>query len=254
MYLLVWALADKTRLRQIESEFKDSDCDPGWLTAVAAWVGYYWNAKPPQYLAPDADTGTFDECQANFLEPIERARQQHNWPVPVYTIPGNHDYYSGGQAIFAMLPALNQGIPHASIQTHSFVCLRNDSWQLECMDTGYYDHDLAASLCPARAEWLKPAGRGTMCRQWGFSRFQERGRLHAAGEFTDPARAGAGVCEQVRANDRRRPGYANGYVVLSLEPAAGTAAYYEVMYDGNLSGAASRLVWSERMPATAAAT
>ena len=57
--------------------------------------------------------------------------------------PAIHDYYSGGRAFpHAILPQLNLGIPHASIQEHSFFCLRNEHWQLECMDTGYFDHDL----------------------------------------------------------------------------------------------------------------
>ena len=86
--------------------------------------------------------GTFDECQTNFLDPIRAARQKHGRYIPVYSIPGNHDYYSGGRAFYAMLPQLNLGIPHAAVQQHSFFCLRNEHWQLECMDTGYNDHDL----------------------------------------------------------------------------------------------------------------
>jgi predicted phosphodiesterase len=86
--------------------------------------------------------GTHDECLANFLAPVNRARQQYQRSIPVYTIPGNHDYYSGGTAFYDMLPQLNPGIPSAAAQTHSFFCLRNESWQLQCMDTGYNDHDL----------------------------------------------------------------------------------------------------------------
>ena len=195
-YLLTWVLHDETRMNEVKSEYIDSHCDMGWLTAVAAWVGYYWDGDKPQYVPPAPSTvpfplpppgspdgllrvgvladwgtgepeaiavldqlmlqkpdlivhvgdiyysGTHDECQTNFLEPIKAARKQHERFIPVYTIPGNHDYYSGGTAFYAMLPRLNLGIPHASVQEHSFFCLLNDHWQLECMDTGYNDHDL----------------------------------------------------------------------------------------------------------------
>lgn len=72
----------------------------------------------------------------------------------MYTIPGNHDYYSGGQGFYNMIPLLNQGIPNASIQEYSFFCLRNDRWQLECMDTGYNDHNL--KLVPDDITHLEP--------------------------------------------------------------------------------------------------
>ena len=62
--------------------------------------------------------------------------------IPVYTIPGNHDYYSGGAGFYGMIPLLNENVPNATVQEYSFFCLRNDRWQLECMDTGYNDHDL----------------------------------------------------------------------------------------------------------------
>jgi predicted MPP superfamily phosphohydrolase len=86
--------------------------------------------------------GTIDECRTNFLSPIEAAREKYGRKIPVYTIPGNHDYYSGGAGFYGMIPLLNQGVANATVQEFSFFCLRNDNWQLECMDTGYNDHNL----------------------------------------------------------------------------------------------------------------
>jgi predicted phosphodiesterase len=85
--------------------------------------------------------GTIDECRTNFLVPIQAAREKYGRNIPVYTMPGNHDYYSGGAGFYGMIPLLNQGVPNATVQEFSFFCLRNDNWQLECMDTGYNDHD-----------------------------------------------------------------------------------------------------------------
>lgn len=86
--------------------------------------------------------GTQDEQTNNFLSLITAARAQYKLNIPVYTLPGNHDYYSGGAAFYATVPQLNAGVPNASVQTNSFWALVNDAWQLEGMDTGYYDSDL----------------------------------------------------------------------------------------------------------------
>lgn len=86
--------------------------------------------------------GTEDEQNSNFLIPIAEARQAYGRDVPVYALPGNHDYYSGGAGFYGMLARLNQGVPNASVQANSFFCLRNDAWQLQGMDTGYNDSDL----------------------------------------------------------------------------------------------------------------
>ena len=103
--------------------------------------------------------GTFDECQHNFLLPIQNARKQYGRFIPVYTIPGNHDYYSGGRAFYQMLPQLNRGILNSSIQQNSFFCLTNDNWHIECIDTGYNDHSMLTvgdditSLLDVEADW-----------------------------------------------------------------------------------------------------
>lgn len=86
--------------------------------------------------------GTEDEQNSNFLTPVADARQAYGRDVPVYALPGNHDYYSGGAGFYGMLARLNQGVPNASVQANSFFCLRNDAWQLQGMDTGYNDSDL----------------------------------------------------------------------------------------------------------------
>ena len=212
-YLLAWVFDDQSRKDQIQSEFKESKCDPGWLDALNAWLLFYWDHKLPVYNPPSEGTvpiplppagnsdgllrvgilgdwgtgepeaiavldqlmqlepdliihlgdiyyaGTFDECRTNFLIPIQAALAKYGNNLPVYNIPGNHDYYSGGKGFFAILPLLNQGIPNASVQENSFLCLQNDQWQLQCMDTGYNDHDLkdvAADIThlePAETEW-----------------------------------------------------------------------------------------------------
>lgn len=86
--------------------------------------------------------GTADEQTTQFLDPVKAARAKHGRNIPVYTLPGNHDYYCGGAPFYAVIPQLNEGVPAGSTQTHSFWALANERWQLQGMDTGYHDSDL----------------------------------------------------------------------------------------------------------------
>jgi predicted phosphodiesterase len=388
-YLLAWRLDDENHLDEIKSEFKDSNCDPGWLTAVAAWLAYYWNGKPPYYLPPTPETGPFtlppasgpdgllrvgiiadwgtgepeaiavldqlmrqkpdlilhlgdiyysgthDECYANFLAPINAARAQHERPIPVYTIPGNHDYYSGGAAFYSLLSQLNRGIAQASVQEHSFFCLQDDHWQLECMDTGYNDHDLMleadditrlqaveaawhqqqlaqagsrqvilvshhqlfsafspigrsgasyqnpyltqnladwrASGRPSIALWLwghehllevyaVPAGDGAglpvvgRCVGYGaFPVFQSAGSYTPSPSSPIPLERAPSFPNGFIQTSEDSLVYRNGFAVLALGSAGGTAAYYEVDFSGSAASASTRLVWSESLPQEAPA-
>ena len=85
--------------------------------------------------------GTEEEMKNNFGDIIDQMRSKHQWPVPVYNMAGNHDYYSGGQAFYTLNETLNKGIDTGHIQEASFFSLINDHWQLQAMDSGFYDHD-----------------------------------------------------------------------------------------------------------------
>jgi predicted phosphodiesterase len=91
--------------------------------------------------------GTADEAQSNFLGMIASARASTGCRVPVYNLPGNHDYYTKGKPFYDALASVNVGaaFPKASpapVQHASFFVLRNSWLQLEGMDTGYFDSDL----------------------------------------------------------------------------------------------------------------
>ncbi len=73
--------------------------------------------------------GTQDEVNGNFLAVIRNAGVS----IPVYTLTGNHDMYSGGAGYYWLIDQLGQPA--------SYFCLRNDSWQFLAMDTGYHDSD-----------------------------------------------------------------------------------------------------------------
>ena len=97
--------------------------------------------KQPEVIVHVGDvyySGTKKEARKNFLDLLNAARASR--PIPVYNLPGNHDYYSGGEGFYDVLAELNSE-SGAPAQQASYFCLRNDHRQLQGMDTGYNDHD-----------------------------------------------------------------------------------------------------------------
>jgi hypothetical protein len=78
-------------------------------------------------------SGTEDECERYFRAII---RDRLKFEGPVYVLAGNHDYYSGGTAYFALLDVMNDS---RTRQPASFFNLRNNYWQILAMDTGHND-------------------------------------------------------------------------------------------------------------------
>ncbi|MBB4423962.1 hypothetical protein GGD66_002506 [Bradyrhizobium sp. CIR48] len=84
-------------------------------------------------------SGTEAECAVNFDDVIEDVFDRKNNPLPVFTLAGNHDMYSGGIAYYDLIRRLNRG---RQSQISSFFCLRSSDaqWQLLAMDTGLHDY------------------------------------------------------------------------------------------------------------------
>jgi hypothetical protein len=91
------------------------------------------------------------ECQTNFLKVLTNVFTETlgaGKRIPVFSIPGNHEYYSMGAGYFhEVLPQTNSGTAN---QPASFFCLRteDDSWQFLGMDTGYHDSNPANQFNP----------------------------------------------------------------------------------------------------------
>ncbi|SDG72583.1 metallophosphoesterase family protein [Chitinophaga filiformis] len=105
-------------------------------------------------------SGTPEECVNNFSAIIKNAFDiAEKDPVPVFTIPGNHDYYSLGWGYYSMVYGLNSEIGTAAFQPASYFCLRTEDggWQFLGMDTGYNDSNPADQADPFYAgPWLQP--------------------------------------------------------------------------------------------------
>jgi hypothetical protein len=74
--------------------------------------------------------GTQSEEQTNFLD---ICRQFLGSKVPLFTLCGNHDMYSGGNGYYWLVDQLGQQA--------SYFCLQNANWQFLAMDTGHNDND-----------------------------------------------------------------------------------------------------------------
>ena len=102
-------------------------------------------------------SGTPQECEANFRNIVDTVLERSTKDVPVYTLSGNHDMYSGGAGYYGLIDTLND---HARRQPASFFCLRNDDWQFIAMDTGLHDYipiignDMLTFLEKDEEDWI----------------------------------------------------------------------------------------------------
>jgi hypothetical protein len=83
-------------------------------------------------------SGTERESRRHFRDVLADTFGKFPPPIPVYDLPGNHDYYAGGRAFYDTIDTLNAG---AARQPASYFCVRSadDRWQLVGMDTGFHD-------------------------------------------------------------------------------------------------------------------
>jgi hypothetical protein len=90
-------------------------------------------------------SGTRHEVTNYFVSLIDRVFDRSRGKLPVYTLTGNHDMYSGGGGYYGLLGQLNPAPPFSAAQRQaaSYFCLRttDGSWQFLGMDTGLHDHD-----------------------------------------------------------------------------------------------------------------
>jgi predicted phosphodiesterase len=114
-----------------------------WGTGLddAKWLLSEVMKKSPDVLIHLGDiyyAGMSDEVRDNFLTIINSAAPS----IPVYTLSGNHDMYSGGTPYYWLLTQLNAAPSLRPFrQQASYFCLRNANWQILAMDTGLHDCD-----------------------------------------------------------------------------------------------------------------
>jgi hypothetical protein len=103
-------------------------------------------------------SATEEECRINFESVVNALLNRENKDIPVYTLAGNHDMYSGGVGYYSLLKRLNKP---PRMQPASYFCLRTEdnSWQILAMDTGRFDFNpitvnhALTHVDPAELDW-----------------------------------------------------------------------------------------------------
>lgn len=97
-------------------------------------------------------SGTPEECYLNFAQVFDDVFREvlgAGQRIPVFSIPGNHDYYAFGYGYYDMVTALNN-FKREAVQPASYFSLQtaDERWQLLGMDTGYDDASPLDQLDP----------------------------------------------------------------------------------------------------------
>lgn len=107
-------------------------------------------------------SGTPQECDTYFKAVFTTVFDKVLGPgnrIPVFSLPGNHDYYAWGAEYYNVVSNLNNYPGGTSaIQPASYFCLRTEDqgWQFLGMDTGYNDSNPANQKNPLYAgPWLQ---------------------------------------------------------------------------------------------------
>ena len=92
-------------------------------------------------------SGTHREATRNFANVLDAGFAEVPPRLPVFNLPGNHDYYSGGAAFYSVLDRLNEA---PARQAASYFCLRSaeDRWQIVGVDTGLHGHNPGVAFDP----------------------------------------------------------------------------------------------------------
>lgn len=98
------------------------------------------------------------EIEEHFLQPIDEVCKDIGITrPPIFTIPGNHEYFSGGKGYFELIDVLNPDIDAGWAQEASFFCLQSSDkkWQFLGADTGLgcIDDPSTPGLEDAEADW-----------------------------------------------------------------------------------------------------
>jgi len=94
-------------------------------------------------------SGTPFEVEHRFAGLFESVFRDQGRAVPVFTVPGNHEYFTGAVAFLSCLDSRRLAVERGQGQDASYFCLRSEDegWQFLGLDTGFHGHymDVPAS-------------------------------------------------------------------------------------------------------------
>ena len=94
-------------------------------------------------------SGTVLRVQHNVLDVMDGLVAELNIKrPPFFTIPGNHEYYSGGVGYFNTIDKVNSSSRKAVRRRAISVCAAPTAWQFLAMDTGHNDRDPVDPMAP----------------------------------------------------------------------------------------------------------
>ena len=122
--------------------------DIGTGTDIAAAVLLSALSFKPEAILHVGDvyySGTQFEFEHRFIGLFESVFRAHGRHVPVFTVPGNHEYFTGSIAFLKCLDSGKLAVHGSQHQAASYFSLRSadDGWQFLGMDTGYNGHYMA---------------------------------------------------------------------------------------------------------------
>lgn len=87
-------------------------------------------------------SGTKREIENWLVKMIQKVLKEENLNIPFFTIPGNHEYFTGNVALLNALDSNKLVCNESQKQQTSYFCLKteDDGWQFLAMDTGYNGH------------------------------------------------------------------------------------------------------------------
>jgi hypothetical protein len=87
-------------------------------------------------------SGTQFEIDHRLAGMLREVQDSENIRVPFFTVPGNHEYFTGAVSYLRLLDSGQLVIEPAQRQQASYFCLRtaDDGWQFLGLDTGYHGH------------------------------------------------------------------------------------------------------------------
>jgi hypothetical protein len=98
-------------------------------------------------------SGTRFEFEHRLVKMLQQAMAAAGHRAPFFTVPGNHEYFTGNVPYFECLDSnvLVQQPDQAQQASYFSLTSADDAWQFLGMDTGYYGHYLAVSDAQQRA-------------------------------------------------------------------------------------------------------
>lgn len=92
-------------------------------------------------------SGTQFEVEHRFAGLFHDVFEHAGSAVPVFTVPGNHEYFTGGVALLGCLDSGQMAVSDDQRQSASYFCLRSadDGWQFLGMDTGFNGHAMSVA-------------------------------------------------------------------------------------------------------------